>query len=73
MSTVRRSNFSLLDRQKGIYDETNARKDAKQLDEQNMTIYRPKNHLLINETGSFKDRQHLGWPRKMSIYWHFHF
>ena len=31
-----------------VYDETNACKDSKQLDEQNMTIYRPKNHL--NET-----------------------
>jgi len=29
-----------------------------------MTIYRPKNHL--NETGSLKDIQHSGLPRKMS-------
>jgi len=28
-----------------------------------MTMYRPLNHL--NVIGSLKDRQDLGWPRKM--------
>jgi len=61
ISTVRRLNVSLFDRQKAVgmvYDETNACNDAKQLDEQIMNIYRPKNHL--NETRSLKDRQHSG-------------
>ena len=34
------------------------------IDVQSMTICRPMNHL--NETRSLKDRQHLGWPRKIS-------
>jgi len=58
-----------------FYDKTNACNIAKQLDEQNMTVHRLKNHL--NETGSFKDRQHSGWPRKMltpktDILWRHH-
>jgi len=47
-------NVSFFDRQKAfgmVYDETNACNDAKQLDVQNMTIYRPKTHL--NEIKSF--------------------
>jgi len=44
MLTVCRSNFLLFDRQNVfgmVYDETNASNHAQQLDEQNMTIYRP--------------------------------
>jgi len=44
MLMVCRSNVSLFDRQKAfdmVYDETNASNNAKQLDKQNMTIYRP--------------------------------
>jgi len=58
---VRRSNILIFDRQKafGMVDEgTNACNDAKHLDEQNMTMYRPKKH--VNDTGSLKDIQHSG-------------
>jgi len=37
--------------------------DAKQLDEQNLTIYGAN---YLKETGNLKDIQHSGWPRKMS-------
>jgi len=40
-----------------VYDESNTCNHAKQLDEQDMTSYRPKNHF--NETESLKDRQLL--------------
>ena len=36
-----------------VYEEAKACNFAKQLDEQNMTIYRPN---YLNDTGSFKDR-----------------
>ena len=45
-----------------VYFETNTRTDAKQLDIQKMTIYRPQTRF--KETGSLKDRQRSVWPYK---------
>jgi len=46
-----------------VYDETNTFKDAKQLDVQEITIYRTQ--YLLKGAGNFKDRQRIGSHRKM--------
>jgi len=55
---IRRSKVLLFDRQKAlgmVYEESNTFKDAKQLDVQEMIIYRPQHQL--KETNNFQDRQ----------------
>ena len=64
VSTLRRSFFPYLIGKRYLvwFTPKKACNDAKQLDEQNITIY-CANYLI--ETGSLTDRQHSDWPLKM--------